>query len=68
MQVHAVFDFVHGIDSKVHKRPQKKDSIENTFMWTELTYAKEIEKNAKKSIIILFEAMDKLHYAKLSYY
>lgn len=61
-------DFVHGIDSEAHKRPQKKDPIENTFMWTEPTYAKEIEKNAKKAITILFEAMNKLHYSRLSYY
>ena len=61
-------DFVHGINSETHKRPQKKYPIENTFMWTEPTYSKEIEKNAKKSITILFEAMDKLHYTQLSYY
>lgn len=62
-------DFVHGIDSNVHQRPQKKDSIINAFMWTEPTiHTKEIERNAKKSIKILFEAMGKLHYTKLNYY
>ena len=62
-------DFVHGIDSNVHQRPQKKNSIVNTFMWTEPTiHYKEIERKAKESIKILFEAMKKLHYTKLNYY
>lgn len=61
-------DFVHGINSEEHKRPQKKDPIRNTFMWTYQPDAKEIKKNAEKSIKILFEAMEKLHYTKLSYY
>ena len=62
-------DFVHGIDSSVHKRPQKQDSIENAFMWTEPNISQnEIEENAKKAIKILFEAREKLHYSKLKYY
>jgi len=62
-------DFVHGIDSSVHKRPQKQDSIKNAFMWTEPNVLQnEIEENAKKAIKILFEAREKLHYSKLRYY
>lgn len=62
-------DFVHGLDSSVHKRPQKQDSVKNSFMWAEPNVLQnEIENNAKKAIKILFEAHDKLHYSKLSYY
>ncbi len=62
-------DFVHGIDSTVHKRPQKQDSIKNAFVWTEPNILQnEIEENAKKAIKILFEAREKLHYSKLRYY
>jgi len=62
-------DFVHGIDSSVHKRPQKQDSIKNAFMWTEPNVLQnEIEENAKKAIKILFEAREKLHYSKLKNY
>lgn len=62
-------DFAHGIDSSVHKRPQKQDLIKNGFMWTEASVLQnEIEDNAKKAIKILFEAREKLHYSKLNYY
>jgi len=61
-------DFVHGIDSLVHKRPQNQDPIKNTFMWIEPGYTKEIEEDAKKAILILFETRKKLHYSRLNYY
>ena len=61
-------DFVHGINSSVHKRPQNQDLIKNVFMWTEPSYVQEIEENAKKAILILFEARKKLHYSRLNYY
>lgn len=66
-------EFVHGISKenttdKKGTRPQFKDSIKNAFVWTDPSYAKEIEENAKKAIKILFEAHDKLHYSKLNYY
>lgn len=62
-------DFVHGLDSSVHKRPQKQDSMKNAFMWTEPNVLQnEIEENAKKAIKTLFEAREKLHYSKLKYY
>jgi len=38
-------------------------------MWTEPNVLQnEIEENAKKAIKILFEAQEKLHYSKLSYF
>jgi len=62
-------DFVHGIDSSVHKRPQKQDPIKNALMWTENdVFQGEVEENAKKAIKILFETHEKLHYSKLSYF
>lgn len=62
-------DFVHGLDSSVHKRPQSKDPITNTFMWTEPTVMiNEIETKAKRALEILFETEKKLHYSRLDYY
>jgi len=67
-------EFVHGISKenpadRKGTRPQAKDSIKNTFMWTEPNVLQnEIEENAKKAIKILFEAQEKLHYSKLSYF
>jgi len=62
-------DFVHGIESYVHTRPQIKDPIRNVFMWTNKdVFREEVENNAKKAIMILFEAMKKLHHSRLNYY
>ena len=61
-------DFVHGIDSSKHKRPQKQEPIENALMWTESFNSDEIENCAKKAIKILFEVHNKLHYSKLNYF
>lgn len=66
-------EFVHGISKenptdKKGTRPQAKDPMRNTFMWTDPSKAKEIEENAKEAIKILFQAREKLHYSKLNYY
>jgi len=62
-------DFVHGIDSQVHARPQTTDPIKHAFMWTEKTVlAAEIENSARKAVRTLFEARKKLHYSRLNYY
>jgi len=62
-------DFVHGIDSSIHQRPQTNDPIKNAFMWTEQSiFNEEIENKAKQAIKTLFAARKKLHYSKLNYY
>jgi hypothetical protein len=62
-------DFVHGIDSHVHARPQTNDPIKNAFMWTEKSILdSEIEHNARKAVKTLFEARKRLHYSRLNYY
>lgn len=61
-------DFVHGIDSSKHKRPQKQDSIENALMWVDSSFSEEIENYAKTAIKIMFEVLNKLHYSKLNYF
>lgn len=59
-------DFVHGVDSSTHTRPQIKDPILNSLMWTNSEFMKdEIEEKAKYGILTLFEFIDKLHYSKL---
>ena len=62
-------DFVHGLDSSVHTRPQAKDPMTNAFMWTErAVMTAEIEEKAKRALEILFETERKLHYSSLNYY
>lgn len=62
-------DFVHGLDSSVHTRPQAKDPLTNAFMWTKrAVMTAEIETRAKRALEILFKAERKLHYSKLNYY
>jgi len=62
-------DFVHGLDSSVHTRPQAKDPMTNAFMWTEpAVVTAEIETRAKRALEILFETERKLHYSRLNYY
>lgn len=62
-------DFVHGLDSSAHTRPQAKDPMTNAFMWTKrAVMTAEIEEKAKRALEILFEAERKLHYSRLNYY
>ena len=62
-------DFVHGIDSQVHARPQINDPVKNAFMWTENSvFTAKIGNNAQKAVKTLFEARKKLHYSRLNYY
>ena len=62
-------DYVHGIDSTIHKRPQFKDPKCYIPIFLEQDNNCDlIENNAKKAILILFQTMDSLHYTKLNYF
>ncbi len=62
-------DFVHGLDSSVHTRPQTKDPMTNAFMGSEpAVMTTEIEEKAKSALEILFETERKLHDTRLNYY